>query len=97
MTASRFDNPNDATVFEVKGGPVTSIVKGGTAGDKDGADRAVHLILREGGTKSVVAGVTEITGVVGGGVPVGENQDWWTGEVAEKLSSNGFHSRGEDK
>lgn len=29
--------------------------------------------------------------------PVGEDQDWRGGEVAEKLSYGGFHGRGEHK
>ena len=93
VTAETFDGPNDAPIFKVKGGPGTFVVEGGAADENDGADGAVRLLLLERGAEAIVAGVTvlaEGSGIVDNGIPVWVDQHWRGGEVAEKLSDDGF-------
>ena len=78
MASEALDGPDDATGFEVEGGPCSLVVEGGAADEKDGADGAVGLFLFERCTETVDAGVAveaEGAGVVGDSVPVRVDQD----------------------
>ena len=68
------------------------------ADEEDGADGAVGSFLLEGRAEAIAAGVAvqaEGAGVVGDGVPVGEDQDRISGKVVENLAYCCFHGRGE--
>ena len=94
VAAETFDGPNDASTFTVEGGPGTFVVEGGAADENDGAGGPVRLLLLELGAEAIAAGVTVLTegsGIVGNGIPVWVDQGWRGGDVAEKLSDDGFH------
>ena len=73
VTAEAFDDPDDATGYEVEGCLSSLVFEGGAADEDDRVDRAVRLLLLEGGANTVDAAVeveAERAGVVGDGVPV---------------------------
>ena len=77
VATEAFSGPDDATGFEVEGGPGSFVVEVGATDEDDGADGTIGLFLLEGCAETVDAGVAvkaKRAGVVRDGVRVRVDQ-----------------------
>ena len=78
VTAKVLDAPDDAARFQIERGSVTFRLDGSAAGQHNGANGVVILLLFEGAAETVHTGIAveeKRAGAAGDGVPVGIAED----------------------
>ena len=103
VTAKELDGQDDAARFQIERGPVTFRFDGSAAGEHNGANGVISLLLFEGGTETVYTGIAGIAvedkraGDIADGVPVRVDEDRGRGQFGEQFPHNGFHGRSKDE